>query len=68
MEWQPAASLDRQSGRVIWKSTEQANVSHALWLGTNEVATSAADASIVVHEGMSGRQIARLWTRFGAGL
>ncbi len=57
-------AYDRQSGRLLWKATGQANVSHALWLGDGEIATSSADASIAVWQASAGQQVARLWTRF----
>ncbi len=56
-------AIDRRSGRVLWRSDEQANVSHALWLSGSEVATASADASVAVYDAASGRQLARLWSR-----
>jgi WD40 repeat protein len=56
--------FDRESGRLLWKSNGQANVSHALWLNGDEVATASADASIAVWRTASGDPLARLWTRF----
>jgi WD40 repeat protein len=57
-------SLDRQSGRVLWHSSEQANVSHVINLGADELAASSADASVAVLDAGNGKPIARLWTRF----
>lgn len=56
-------AFDR-SGRLVWKSSSQKNVSHAAWLSDTEVATASADASIAVWRASSGEQAARLWTRF----
>lgn len=56
-------AIDRQSGRVLWRSDEQANVSHALWFSDSEVATASADSSVAVYDAASGRQLARLWSR-----
>jgi WD40 repeat protein len=56
--------FERASGRLLWKSSEHKNVSHALWLNDDEVATASADASIAVWRSSSGYQLARLWTRF----
>jgi WD40 repeat protein len=57
-----ARMIDRMSGRKLWTSSEQENVSHALWLNTGEVATSAADASIAVHYAATGKQLSRMWS------
>ena len=57
-------AFDRETGRLLWKSSDQRNVSHALWLNGNELATASADASIALWRSTSGDQLARLWTRF----
>ena len=57
-------TFDRRSGRLLWKTSSQKNVSHAAWLSDAEVATASADASIAVWRASSGEQVARLWTRF----
>lgn len=56
---------DRATGRLLWRSGDQRNVSHALWLGPTEIATSSADASIALWQASSGERIATLWTRLG---
>jgi WD40 repeat protein len=56
--------FDRRTGRLLWNSTSQKNVSHALWLSGFEVATASADASIALWRSSSGEQVATLWTRF----
>jgi WD40 repeat protein len=55
---------DRETGRLLWRSDGQQNVSHALWLSADEVATSSADASIALWQATSGEQLATVWTRF----
>jgi WD40 repeat protein len=57
-------AFDYQSRRLLWKSSEQKNVSHALWLNADEVASASADASISVWQSSSGDAVACLWTRF----
>jgi WD40 repeat protein len=57
-------SWDRESGRLLWRSSQQKNVSHAIWLGSGEAATSSADASIALWQATSGEHLATLWTRF----
>jgi WD40 repeat protein len=57
-------SWDRESGRLLWRSAEQRNVSHAIWLDSGEAATSSADASIAHWQASSGAHLATLWTRF----
>jgi len=47
---------------LLWRSGAQQNVSHAIWLNPTEIATSSADASIVLWQ--AGEQLATLWTRF----
>jgi WD40 repeat protein len=56
--------LDRASGRELWKSTDQTNVSHVLWLDQGSIATSSSDASIALWQADTGRKAATLWTRF----
>jgi WD40 repeat protein len=57
-------TFDRQSGRLLWKTSSQRNVSHALWLSAARVATTSADASIAFWRAGTGEQTATLWTRF----
>jgi WD40 repeat protein len=55
---------DRETGQLLWRSGDQKNVSHAIWLSPTEVATSSADASIALWQAFSGEHVATLWTQF----
>jgi hypothetical protein len=55
---------DHDTGRLLWRSSQQKNVSDALWLSAGEAATSSADASISLWQATSGEHLATLWTRF----
>ncbi len=59
---------DRETGRLLWRSDDQRNVSHAIWLSDGEIATSSADGSIALWRASSGQQIAKLWTRLAPDL
>jgi WD40 repeat protein len=55
---------ETQTGRLLWHSASQRNVSSALWLSPVEFATSSADSSIALWHAGRGEQVALLWTRF----
>jgi len=55
---------DSQTGRLLWHSAAQRNVSTALWLSDTEFATSSADSSIAIWNTASPSELARLWPRF----
>ena len=55
---------DHQTGRLLWHSAAQRNVSTALWLSNTEFATSSADSSIAIWNTASPSELARLWPRF----
>jgi hypothetical protein len=55
---------DRDTGRLLWRSSQQQNVSDALWLSAEEAATSSADASISLWQATSGEHLTTLWPRF----
>jgi len=55
---------DRATGRLLWHSTSQRNVSTALWLSPTEFATAYADSSIAIWNTSHHESLATLWTSF----
>lgn len=59
---------DLASGRPLWHSAEQKNVSSLAWIGGSSdsgLASSSADGSIRLWRSATGEQIAALWSPFG---
>ena len=59
---------DLASGRPLWHSTEQKNVSSLAWISASSdsgLASSSADGSIRLRRHSTGKQTAALWSPFG---
>jgi len=55
---------DANGGKLRWHKTHQRNVSHAVWLNNENIATASADSSVVLQNKASGTRLATLWPRF----